>query len=232
MTVTDLTRNMSTLKWLLYVVLLVNVNPADCSSTSIYPGAGINYGLIRPQYHYYKDMDMPIAYRRQAKCNGEDNLKEDISVISFKLGAISSVAGLFSLTEFSVPSNNISIISTVISLLLWVPSALLTFLAWSDPISYTTGNLVNLGSLLITLYGGLGIFFGTADIVVSTMDEMLGITSLILSALTTFPNMFDELKLLLQEVFGREEVNDLIDGYGCTQNEFTFIRKMLLESVK
>lgn len=153
--------------------------------------------------------------RQGAICDGEENLKSDIGIISFVLGGISSVAGLFSLTEFSVPSNNISIISTVLSLIFWVPSAILTFLATSDPVSYVTGNLVNLISLIVTLYGGIGIITGTADIFVSTMDEMLGITGLILSALTTFPDMYDELKELLQEFLGVEEVNQWIRAYGC-----------------
>ncbi len=152
------------------------------------------------------------------KCNGEENLKTDIGVISFVFGGISSVAGLFSLTEFSWPSNNISIISTVLSLVFWIPSAVLTFLAWSDPVSWLTGNIVNLISLVVTLYGGVGIITGTADIIVSTIDEFLGIFGLILSSLTTFPDMFDELKELFQEILGREEVDTWIRGYGCGGN--------------
>lgn len=163
-------------------------------------------------------------------CNGEENLKNDIGTISFLLSLISSVAGLFSLTEFSVPSNNITIISTILSLVLWIPSAILTFFAWSDPVSWITGNLVNLGSLIVTYYGGIGFFPGTADIFISGMDELLGIAGLILSTLTTFPEMYDELKIALQDIIGREQVNSWIRGYGC--GGFTSFEQFMLNAVR
>lgn len=179
-----------------------------------------------PSFDYF-ELD-----RNVKKCDGEENLKNDLGILSFVLGGISSVAGLFSLTQFSWPSNMISIISTVISLVLWVPSAVLTFLATSDPFSYITGNLVNLGSLIITLYGGLGIITGTADIIISTLDEVLGIVGLIISMLTTYPEMYIELKEVFQDWFGREAVDAWLAGYGCggygSNGLSTFVRQVVV----
>lgn len=157
--------------------------------------------------------------RQSSMCNGEENLKSDIGILSFALGGVSSFAGFYSLQRFSIPSNDVSIWSTLFGFALWVPGGILTAFPFSGPLAYISGNLINLGSLAVTIYGAVSIIHGTTDIIISTNDEILGILSLLLSALTTFPDVYDEVKQFFQQVLGKDEVDVWIRNYGCNMSE-------------
>jgi hypothetical protein len=69
-----------------------------------------------------------------------------------------------------VLGNTVSIISGAISYLTGIPSAVLTYLAASDRISYTVANVLSLLSLANTAYGFWSVDFGNKDVFISQVS--------------------------------------------------------------
>lgn len=82
-------------------------------------------------------------------------------------GAVGTVMGIFSASYYSVVGNTISIISGILSYVTGIPSAIITYLAASDRLSYTIANVLSILSLANTAYSFWSVDFGNKDIFTS-----------------------------------------------------------------
>lgn len=65
------------------------------------------------------------------------------------------------------------------------------------------------------MYGFMGVFFGTADVLASAAGESVGVISFILSVIATFPEFLDAIIEFLYRVGNRGRLEYVIENYGC-----------------
>lgn len=150
------------------------------------------------------------------QCPGRQNLIDDIGLLSLVTAVTSSTFGMYTILVNSVTSNNIGIVSGFISLLLWLPSTLLTIFDLGGYPYNHLSNLLNSFSFINSMYGFSGVIFGTADVLASAMGESVGLFSLVLSVIATFPDFFDALLEYLYRVGNRQHLQHFVHNYGCS----------------
>jgi hypothetical protein len=74
-------------------------------------------------------------------CDGKNNLIQDIGVVAIVTGVIGTIISIFTASYTSVVSNTISAMNAILSFAFGIPSAILTYIAASDRLSYTVRQL-------------------------------------------------------------------------------------------
>jgi len=119
--------------------------------------------------------------------------------------------------------NFVSIISATLSFAFGIPAALITYMAPSDRVSYIAGNILSALSFWNTAYGVFSIVLGSKDIVTSHISNAVGVFSLIISIVTSFPSLFDRTVEWVASFTGqRKPVYEFIRRYGCYGDIPTF----------
>ncbi|CAL8146170.1 unnamed protein product [Orchesella dallaii] len=149
------------------------------------------------------------------KCEGRKNLINDIGIISLITAIASSTFGMYTIIFNSITSNNIGIVSGLLSLILWLPSTLITFFNLNGSFIYNLSNFLNGASFFNAVFGLVGVWYGTWDVITSVLGESVGLSSLALSIIATFPDFLDELIELAYSLGNRRRLEFFVDNYGC-----------------
>lgn len=171
---------------------------------------------IYSQQKHFIQHNYPVAFpKKPGKCPGRKNIIDDIGLFSLMTAVMSSSFGMYTIVVNSMTSNNIGIVSGFMSLILWIPSTIISLFNLDGDYVWLLGNFLNSLSFVNSMYGFLGVIFGTADVLASAAGETVGVISFILSVIATFPEFLDALIEFLYRVGNRERLEFLIENYGC-----------------